>query len=353
MIKRFFLLTIPSLLVFFLAFEIFLRLFVHVQEIPYAYFDSENQILKYDVTKQREGIHSLGKLCTNPTTWRVNNMGWMSDIDYQITGRTKPLIVVIGDSFIEGFHVNPNQNVVSLLRQKLGGAYDVYGFGFDGANLVQYLNMARYVDKTFHSDFFIFNIIHNDFGFPCRVDQRDGMLCLERDGDNWKEAPIKPYRPQPLKEIFHQSSFFRYLLLNVNLEQLDQTLPRLGRIFKMRKKRQISAVLPDYMRSGGDYVWHQISILAKGRRVLMVMDAPRLELYSEAPPVGTCFKRSELNHLAAELSEKYGFDHLDLIETFQNDFKKRGVRFEFPRDGHWNPEGHALAAAAILEKIKK
>jgi hypothetical protein len=38
-------------------------------------------------------------------------------------------------------------------------------------------------------------------------------------------------------------------------------------------------------------------------------------------------------------------------QRFRDDYARRGKRFEFSGDGHWNAEGHAVAAQAVRDAL--
>jgi hypothetical protein len=61
---------------------------------------------------------------------------------------------------------------------------------------------------------------------------------------------------------------------------------------------------------------------------------------------GTYFDR--MRHAFQQRALSRGYEVLDLDRWFFSDFRQFGERFEYPRDGHWNDRGHAIAARAIL-----
>ena len=47
-------------------------------------------------------------------------------------------------------------------------------------------------------------------------------------------------------------------------------------------------------------------------------------------------------------AEALGYQCLDLDPYFFAHYAAHAQRFEYPRDGHWNETGHAVAAKAVL-----
>src|SRR5438309_72885 len=109
--------TLPSILFCIILLELLFRYIIPASETPYVYFDHNNQILRYDTEGKTEGIYTIGGLTQQRSRWRINNYGWNSKIDYvpyQI--RQKPLIAIIGSSYVEAFQVNIEDNIAAILR---------------------------------------------------------------------------------------------------------------------------------------------------------------------------------------------------------------------------------------------
>jgi len=92
----------------------------------------------------------------------VNKDGFLSNIEYE-KNATRPLIVVIGDSFIEAMQVNWAKSAHGLLHQQLSPEVRVYSFGAAYASLAQYLAWASYAHTNYEPDMLIVNIVGNDF----------------------------------------------------------------------------------------------------------------------------------------------------------------------------------------------
>ena len=72
---------------------------------PYTVFDKASNILKFDGSKQSDGLGTAGNLAQRKSKWHINNMGWNCGYDYS-THNNKPIVAVIGNSYIEGFIVD-------------------------------------------------------------------------------------------------------------------------------------------------------------------------------------------------------------------------------------------------------
>mgnify|MGYP001345443883 CR=1 FL=1 len=72
--------------------------------------------------------------------------------------RAKPLVSVIGDSYVEASQVNDDETFFHYLSSE-NPELDVYSFGFSGAPLSQYLIWAKYSRETYGNKFLIINIV--------------------------------------------------------------------------------------------------------------------------------------------------------------------------------------------------
>ena len=162
-LKYFPLLTVPAVILTFLMLELAFRFVIPASTTPFAYFDTAEQILRLDENGPQSGTHTVGKAAQIRGRWQVNNFGWNSEIDYEMNRREKTRIAVIGDSFIVALHVDVEESMPGLLREKIGDQAEVYSFGTRGAPMSQYLHMSRYVNKNSDPDILVFNIVNNDF----------------------------------------------------------------------------------------------------------------------------------------------------------------------------------------------
>jgi hypothetical protein len=52
--------TIPSILFCVILLELFFRYIIPASELPYVYFDLNDQILRYDTKSRTEGLYTIG-----------------------------------------------------------------------------------------------------------------------------------------------------------------------------------------------------------------------------------------------------------------------------------------------------
>ncbi|UCG52791.1 MAG: hypothetical protein JSW58_04355 [Candidatus Latescibacterota bacterium] len=347
-IKNLTAITIPTLVVVFLLLEVFFRVAIPATSWPYGCFDTEEKLFKF-CPNGGEGVATFGKFAQQRGRWRVNNSGWNSPVDYSAE-KDKPRIAVIGDSYIEAFHVDTDKSYPSLLRSELGGRYDVYSFGISGAALSEYLNLSRYVNRNFDPDVLIFNVRYNDFLESIYevnpVDTHMMMLSIT-DGSVTETVPRPNYSFTEFsfkKRLLRKSAIVRYLTLNLKLQQAVRGL-------LSRKTYSGNVEITSVERHTGlvekaaSYVFERIEEENRGRRVIVVMGAPKHDIYA-----GTTDQSKVLffNRLVAKLCSNHGFELLDLTEPMKRDYETNHTMFNSPWDGHWNEYGHEFVSRQVL-----
>jgi hypothetical protein len=354
-LKYLFLLTVPAILVTFFALEIVFRFAIPAANPPHAYFDVEDQIFRFDVNGPRAGKNTVGNLAQLQANWRVNNMGWMSGIDYVAQGREKPLIAIIGDSMIVALQVDVQDSLPSRLRSILENEFDVYSFGVSGAPLSQYLHMSRYVTETFDPDILVFNVVHNDFDQSlCDLWRPLGMMCLTDGNGKIRESGIVPYTPSKIRRWARKSSLVRYLALNLGLgtrftrSAAEDDQRNYGSAGEQSQDPQ-----PQRMERATDYILGKIDEETSGKTVIFMIDGLRESIYHNVTDerAGSEFW---MNRLLESKASKYGFYFLDLTGPFTKSFEQNQLRFESKHDYiHWNENGHAIAAEALVLAIRE
>jgi hypothetical protein len=100
-----------------------------------------------------------------PNEGRTNNAGFVNDQDYAADG-PRPLIAVVGDSYIEAKMVRFAETVQGRLAAALGSRGRVYSFAFSGAPLSQYVVWARHAKEAYRPDGpdgLVVAVVDNDF----------------------------------------------------------------------------------------------------------------------------------------------------------------------------------------------
>ena len=102
MLSNVFLLTLPSLIVFFLLCEFVIFRFVPINEPTHLRFDEQWSMVT--LTPNRSGTYVRG--ISRKLRYRANSEGWNSLREYSPEKSGATRIAVIGDSYVEAFQVN-------------------------------------------------------------------------------------------------------------------------------------------------------------------------------------------------------------------------------------------------------
>lgn len=345
---NFSLVTVPTLLLLLVCLEIFFRWVLPASDLPRRFFDKQFGVVRFDTTESRDGLNTIGPWAEQRGRWHVNNAGWNSDIDYHPRNeRHRPLVAIIGDSFIEAFSVDVDSSIATYLRQRAGDDFDVYAFGMAGAPLSQYLQMSRYVRAVYEPDLMIVNVVENDFDQSIQ-EFNQGVpffLVLKVDGESVSEVAPKPYVPNRLLRMLRHSATVRGLYLNYGLGTwTERAKARRSARHDANVDVNGAAARRAKIVLATDYVVRQFVAENPKHRVVFVMDALRRDIYR-----GTLDRSAVgwMSRLLAESCSRHDCLFLDLNDSFAETFRREGIQFDTQFDSHWNAYGHANACDAL------
>lgn len=301
---------------------------------------------------------------------RVNNFGFVSDVDYD-PHAAGPLLAVIGDSYVEALMVPFRRTCTGRLASALNGTARVYAFGASGSALSQYLAFAEYARDTFRPDGLAVVVIANDYdeslvkyghaaGKHQFVERRDGRLVLERND----------FAVGPFHRLVRASALMRYMVGNLDaigwmneatrrqpdagadegmqwfirsesgargeLDQAEPAEPGHAEREPSREtdsKRAVDAFLDRLPAASG----------LDPARIVFVVDGMRPQLYRDGglERAAGSFPAVMRRYFLASASGS-GYETIDLQPAFATHYDVHGERFEWPQDSHWNALGHEL-----------
>ncbi len=301
---------------------------------------------------------------------QVNEDGFVNSLVYlkkQSNGsRAKPLVSVIGDSYVEAVQVKDDETFFFQLGNE-NPELDIYSFGFSGAPLSQYLIWAKYSSETYNNKFLIINIVGNDFDESLKkYKSAPGFHHYEKLSTKELELRRNNFTKRCNREhsifidilyckIGPNSSLINYLLRNLAVQNTIQSLrvrflepPRAyvgnvpANVSLEREQDTYLAIdaffrdLPVYSGLGPD-------------QILFVMDGMRYETYlgEDSFPKAENSFFADMRRYFFKRSAELGYDYIDLHHVFKTHYQEHNQRFEFPFDGHWNKLGHQVVADAI------
>lgn len=287
----------------------------------------------------------------------TNNAGYVNDQPYR-RNDPRPMLAVIGDSYVHAAMVAYPQTLQGRLAQALEGTRRVYSFAASGAPLSQYLIWARTAVKDWGADRLAIVVVGNDFdeshiayktgpGFWLYAPEADGALKLT----------LQEYRPGRFRDIALHSALARYMLFNLGVGPHLLRLPTLGvapaaaqTAAPYAGNTGVSTDEPRMAisRSVIDAFFRDLPAYAAlpPERILFVLDGFRYPANAAASQE-TYF--GQMRRLFREEATRRGYPSVDMDRYFLPRFAATGARYEWPQDGHWNPLGHELAARAVLE----
>jgi lysophospholipase L1-like esterase len=323
--------------------------------MPYSTIDSgPERVFRFDTTHGlRDGVFTVGRFAEQQARWHINNAGWASDIDYlPPEQRTLPLIAIIGDSYIEGFAVDPNENVGARLWQKLVGRADVYTFGKSGAAMSEYLAMARYVRRIYRPEVIIVNIVHNDLHESVRnvVPAPEFTQLTEKNGSFEVAPPLLDYGVTRSRRLLRASALLRYLVVNLQALETFNTLRD-----RLRKREANANVYIDLVAKNRDvstraarYLAHKFAEENRDTTLIFMIDAPREDIYKGHPQTSNV---RWMNEAVRDAAAANGITFVDLTGPMSAEYARAGVKFNSEVDHHWNAAGHRIAADAVYRAI--
>ncbi len=350
-LKNLALMTVPVLAVLFLILELVFRFVVVAPDPPRQVMDRENNIMRFDTESKRDGVFTAGRFGQQKGRWHINNAGWLIGIDYRGKAeRERPLIAVIGDSYVEALQVDHDENFVSLLRKALRDTFDVYGFGMSETSLSGYLHLARYVDRVFAPDVLVINLVYNDLDESIReLHFSPNFLQVSvRDTAVVEIAPV-PRNYNKLRRFLFDSAVMRYVYylapnffhkLNWNASRADGYNENIAVEQAARSRAAI--------HRGTKYLLETICRENGDKKLYFIMAAPRGDIYRGS--LGTSTVRW-MNDMIADTMKDLPCVLIDQTEYFRNDYLKHGKKFESPYDAHWNEYGHDVTFRHLLEVL--
>lgn len=349
-----------SLLVAVAALEIVLRFLPVAWAPPVQPPTPDNAIQRYAASTPF--TWSLGWNFSVVTHKRTNAQGFVADYDYDPLATT-PLVAVAGDSFVEALLVPFSESLTGRLQAMLGTRGRAYAFAQSGSPLSQYVAYARHACYHYKPQRLVVTIVGNDFDesvYPHRL--RDGIHHLYPRPDGRFDYELTPPHPIRLPErIARNSALALYLVRNVGvanlLHQFGVGAANADPSAQKYVGNTLAAADPERVAEGERVIAWFLDALPResclaARDIVLVLDAIRPQIYDERA-LATA-RSSYFGRMRATLMEQArarGFKVVDMEPPFRAAYAKDHQVFEYPNDGHWNPHGHAVVAAAVREAL--
>jgi len=276
-------------------------------------------------------------------------------------------ILVLGDSFTEGWGVDEEETFSRILERKLNKdtpKFEVINGGIVGYSpLIEYLFLKKEGLK-FKPDLIILNFNNTDF-----EEERDFYkLSYEREGEIVAVSPYKgkkSFLPEEIKNFLDVNSYFFYFLNN----KLPRAIFKLKTfLFQMMGKKIIKNKKPrfDYLQ---DYTksWFLLEkslllikdLLEKEKIPFLLVYQPLgHQTHGKEWDKGRQFYgleegevyQDEVEEIFKKFCQKHKISCLNLLDFFRN---SNDFPLYYSYDGHWTNKGHRLAAEVIYNFLIK
>jgi len=297
----------------------------------------------------REFSYSRGWDFDMANRGRVNGAGFVSDLEYD-SSDLRPLLAVVGDSFVEALMVPYAETLQARLAANVEPERRVYSFAASGAPYSQYLVWAEHAVLSYGADALVIVVVGNDYAESVVVHgHKPGFHQYARGADGLLKLQRNDYRPSALRAIAAESALFRYVWLNLQLPDAVAAIRR--RLSPPPQYAGFEAAdVPPAIEADSlaaiDVFLSDLAVrtgLAPGR-IAFVVDGFR---YPDAASGMENSYFARIRNAFIARARVGGFTAIDMDETFFPLHAADGRRFEYPNDGHWSGTGHNAAAAAL------
>lgn len=312
----------------------------------------ENPVFKF--TPNRESQFSKNWNFDIKNKVRINNDGFVNDINYDEFSKNK-LLSIIGDSYVEALMVPFKRSVTGLLQSSTDNR--VYSFAASGAGLSQHLVWAKYAEKKFNSDYFVFVIIANDFAESLKsYESSPGFHRFKRLNDNDWDLELAAYEPSYIRKFLRNSNLAMYLITNVKIHNILNFNLKLGKndyreTYISNFKSEFSADFWDDATWATNVYLDNIDYFSntKKKNILFVIDGIRQSIYDNRVKKDSQSFWYKIREYFIKEAKLRGFQVLDMHKIFEKEYKKNMKKFNFKTDSHWNELGHSLVAKGIKD----
>jgi hypothetical protein len=310
----------------------------------------------FHFTPDREFLFSRDWNFSLVNRGRINNDGFVNDENYAVND-PRPLLAVVGDSYVEAAMVPNEKTFYRRQSAQLGDKGRIYSFGASGAPLSQYLVWAQYAAQKYHAGAIAIVVVGNDFDESLLAyNARPGLHVYARDADNRLHLRRIDFEPSALRYLVRRSALARYLVFHLEmLESARQLAARVGLTSPAHAAapqyvgNTAAEASPERVRDSQEAIAAFLDdlgrmVLLAPDRIVFLVDGARYDTeiaVTEASYFGLMRK-----HFMREAGQR-GYEVVDLQPLFLERGRDGRARFEYSIDRHWNATGHAVAAEAL------
>ncbi|HUG53159.1 MAG TPA: hypothetical protein VMR21_06140 [Vicinamibacteria bacterium] len=309
----------------------------------------------------------------------INSRG-LRDVERPLIAPGVQRVLVLGDSFAEGFSVRLEEAVPRVLERELEGAgcpVEVVGGGTVGYSTDQEYLFYRDEGAAYGAGVVVLLFFYNDIVYNARGAVRAGvpkpLFTFMGGTPRVKNYPLPPPSPPPPPGLWRGSAALTWARQRLR-EGAPEIYDALGRLrFWSRPAREVPLELRVYEPDPPEPVeqaWlqteHLFRLLARevreqGARLLVAYVPSKMEVsrrdweltrrrYGIDP---RSFDRGLVARRLAEAGRRLDVPVLDLTDALWKADGGRGRGPYFDHGGHWNALGHSVAAREIATSLER
>ncbi len=309
-------------------------------------------------------------LCDGNVIHIKTNQFGMRDRDRtlrNLSGRKR--IVLIGDSFVEGYIVEARQRYSDILENQTHCEH--LNFGINSASVINYYLTYKALAHHFEHDAVLISLLPaNDFEdydaskkqqmlrhpiyrpywegrFP-NVRLRYSLSDLSQSFVSLYGAGKPVHTQQVVDSLYHSMSFFdrMWAELSLNSYVYSCVLATAGKVAARRSGVTNSFVVSNHRGqwSAFAYSLEQLAVAARGKQIVACLVPVESDLEA--------FDKTRQNDLKKHLDpicRKYGVTLIDLLPVFHALGKKQWHNLYLPCNGHFSVQGERFMASLLLK----
>jgi hypothetical protein len=298
-------------------------------------------------------------------TVEFNSLG-MRDVEHR---QPKPpgtfRILVLGDSFMEALQVPLEASFSRLLEDQLrratGQRVEVVSCGVGGWGTDDQLEYLRRYGVRLEPDLIIVAMtLHNDVADNLR--ERFHTLADDQVvSRQHTEIPAVRFALLKIKDFLASRSHLTQLLRKFrSLGEIRQSAQQLdAHVLQLFQKEASTTMTRGWQLTAGLLRGVRVEGASVGARTTVVLIPLSVQIYDDVlrrwlVEAGLTLSDIELDRpqrVMHEFEARLGVDVIDLTPAFRATAKGGGRSLHVPGDGHWNREGHQVAATVVAREL--
>lgn len=336
--------------------ELFLRLFFPQPILPLVY--KQHPILKYKLKEDFKGFQSSSEFRVQVA---LNSEG-LRDVEHgPLKENGVVRILALGDSFTLGDGVEMEESYPKVLEEVLnhekhGKTFEVINAGVYGWDASQEYLYLKHYGLRYNPDLIIWGLyVGNDF-----YDTARGGL-LEMEAGVLRSKPVAIDSNLKLKALLEQIPAYPYLSHNSHLLTLMKR--GVSKLISIKKDAEFGRfTLSLYSRAPIPEVRDSIELIkeilkdgyglaqSNGASFLLVIIPAYEQIYTERYGLSQ-EGVAQVNKEILEFCKEAGIPCIDLFPEIKRVVKDGKMPY-YPKNRHWNEEGHRLAAEVMRNRIE-